>query len=76
VRLISEEPSVEYEASPFENLVLALARLQLNAGLMDSVAFRWSDDTRANWNEKLDLICRVCYKEIEEIQAFAEAYDL
>jgi len=71
---VSERP-IEYEASPFENVVLALARLQLNAGLIDAIAFNFPEEVQRNWEEKLELLCQKCYAEIEEIQSFAEAYD-
>ena len=66
---------VEYEASPFENVVLALARLQLNAGMIDAVMPQYPEEVQLNWAEKMELLCQKCYAEIEEVVAFAEAYD-
>ena len=37
------------DASAFENVVLALARLQLNAGLMDSISHNFTPEVRVNW---------------------------
>ena len=65
----------EEEASAFENLVLALARLQLTAGLIDSVSSEWPPEITGNWEHELETLCSKVYGAIEELQQFAEAYD-
>jgi len=42
---------------------------------MDSISGQFPEHALENWHDKLQTITNACYHEIEEIQAFAEAYD-
>jgi hypothetical protein len=69
------EDTTETEQSLIEELVVALAYLGFNAGLMDSVAGNFPPDAQENWRQKIVGMTAWAYQEMEEVQAFAEAYD-
>jgi hypothetical protein len=68
-------------ASPYDQLgeldrmTLSLMSVAVHAGIMNSVADHWPEETQRSWSDKLNNIAKYCDQQVREIHLFAESFD-
>ncbi len=62
-------------SSKFSEVVLKLAELQVNVGLIGTIVETLPEHVQENWVERQEEIIRWAQTQIEEVQEFASAFD-
>lgn len=63
------------EQDLFKEVCTSAMELCVNMGLFSAVSQHWPDEVRANWEQRLISTNEWLQSQIEEVQAFAEAFD-
>ena len=66
----------EYQQELFKDVCNTAMELCVNMGLFSAVSSHWPEDVRRNWEDRLKTTNEWLHTQIEEVQSFAEAFDV
>ncbi len=66
----------DYQQELFKDVCSTAMELCVNMGLFCTVSPHWPEEVRQNWEERMKTVNVWLHGQIEEVQSFAEAFDV
>jgi len=73
---VTSLPDDDYQEELFKDVCSTAMELCVNMGLFSAVSSHWPEHVQRNWEERLKSTNEWLHSQIEEVQSFAEAFDV